>query len=94
MWVEQIVVVRNHLLTSASVVVAEVDEVELRVGEINPLRWNVESEAVGPVDLGADDHLPIAAVHTDPLNSWVFSPVRPKQPSCALTWIKGQTARL
>ena len=87
-------IVCNNLLPPASVVVAEVDEVELGVGEVNPLGGNVESEAVGPVDLGADDHLPITAVHTNPLNSRVFSPVRPKQPSCALAWVKGQTAGL
>ena len=55
MGVEQVVVVGDHLLATGAVVVAEVDEVQLGIGEVDSLVGDVESEAVRPVNLGADD---------------------------------------
>ena len=73
-------VVGDDLLPPGAVVVAEVDEVQLGVGEVDALRWDVQREAVGPIDLGGDDGAALRAVHADPLDAWVLAPVGPEQP--------------
>lgn len=78
---KQIMASGKHLLPSGSVVVAEVDEIELGIGEIDALRGYVEGESVGPVDLGVDDDRSVGSVHAHPLDSGIFAPVRPEQPT-------------
>ena len=78
---EQVVIVGDDLLAARAVVVAEVDEVQLRVGEVDALVGDVEGETVGPVDLGADDRLTVCSVHANSLQTWELTPVGPEQPS-------------
>ncbi len=92
--VEEVVVVGDDLLPSGAVVVAKVDEVKFGVREIDSLVGQVESQAVGPVDLGADDHRPLGSVHADSLQTRELAPVGPEQPPGFRRRIKAESARL
>lgn len=78
----------HHLLSPATVVVAEVYEVQLRVCKVHSLVGCVQCQSVRPVDLGADDRRAVGSVHADSLYTRVLSPVCPEQPPCT-----GITAR-
>ena len=91
---EKVVTVGHHLLPSRSVVVTEVNEVELGVREVDPLGGDVKGQTVGPVDLGGDDGLPAGPVHADPLNPGVLPPVGPEQPLGVRAGVQGQSSRL
>lgn len=80
---QQVVTSGQNLLPTGSVVITKVDKVELRVGKINSLGRNVEREAVGPVDLVADDGFSQSSVHADSLDSGIFAPVGPEEPASA-----------
>ena len=94
MRMEQVVVVGDHLLATGAVVVAKVDEVQFGIGKVDSLVGDVESETVGPVDLGADDDGPVCAVHTDSLQTRELSPVCPEQPSGVHGRIQTESSRL
>ena len=93
-WVEQVVVLGYHLLPSTPVIVAEVDEIQLGVCKVDPLGGDVQGQAVGPVDLGADDGLPQGPVHPDPLDPRVLAPVSPEQPAGVGRRVQAQAPRL
>jgi len=80
MRMEQIVATSDNLLSARSVVVTEIDEVQFRVGEVNSLVGDVQSETVRPVDLRVDDDASVVSVHSDSFNARVFAPVRPEEP--------------
>ena len=84
----------SHLLPSTPVIVAEVDEVQLGVCKVDPLGGDVQGQAVGPVDLGADDGLPQRPVHSDPLDPRVLAPVSPEQPAGVGRGVQAQAPRL
>ena len=92
--VKQVVVVGDDLLSTSSVVVAEVDEVELRVGEVDPLVGDVQSEAVGPIDLGADDRRSVRSIHANALKTRELAPVGPEQPPGIRRRVQAQASRL
>ena len=91
---EQVVIVGDDLLAARAVVVAEVDEVQLRVGEVDALVGDVEGETVGPVDLGADDRLTVCSVHANSLQTWELAPVGPEQPPGIRRRVQAQASRL
>ena len=91
---EKVVAVGNHLLSPAAIVVTEVNEVQLGVGKVDSLGGDVQGQTVGPVDLGGDDGLSAGAVHADPLNPGILSPVCPEQPLGVRTGVKSQSSGL
>lgn len=53
------------------------DETELGVSPIQFLLIQIHGQAVGPVDVSFHNDLPVAAIHTCPLNAGLFPPVCP-----------------
>ena len=62
-----------------SVQAGKLDVVFPSVGPVDAVVDEVEREAVGPGDLVLHDHAAVAAVHPDPPDVGVVSPVRPVQ---------------
>lgn len=94
MRVQQVVASRQHLLPSRAVVVAEVYEVQLGVGEVHSLRRRIERQPVGPVDLGGDDGQSLGAVHADAFDPGVLPPVGPEEPARIGSRVQAHAARL
>ena len=68
----------HDLLAAVPLVVAVVDVLEVGVGEVHPPGGVVQRQAVGPVQLGADQDPPHGPVHVRPLDPGVLAPVRPE----------------
>lgn len=80
MGMQQVVVVGDHLVSTSTIIVTEVDEVELRVGKIDPFVGYIQSQTVWPVNFCAYNDGTLSAVHADTLETWVFAPISPEQP--------------
>ena len=91
---KEIMTVGHDLLSSCPVVVTEVNEVQLGVGKVDSLGWDIEGQTVGPVNLGGDDRLPPGPVHADPLNPGVLPPVSPEEPPGPRTGVEGEASGL
>lgn len=71
----------NNLLPSCSIVITEVNEVQFRVGKVDPFVGHIQSQAIGPINFSADYCAAICTIHSNTLYSWIFTPVSPKQPT-------------
>lgn len=81
---KQIVTSGDHLLTTGTVVITKIDEIEFGVGEIHALVDDIQRQTVGPINFRAYDNRTIGSVHTDTFDSRIFSPIGPKQPSSSV----------
>ncbi|KAJ8877702.1 hypothetical protein PR048_022157 [Dryococelus australis] len=75
---------------------------KLRVCKVHLLVGNVKGQAIGPVDLGANDGGAVSAIHANTFHTRVLPPVCPEQPPGTVIrmdrvgpwWLSGKTARL
>lgn len=72
----------TYLLPSSTIIVAEVNIIELGVSKIYSLVWDIYSETIRPEDLCPDDNRSILSAHAYTFNARIFTPVRPEQPTC------------
>jgi len=86
--------VKAYLLSAAAVVVAKINEIQFRVGKIDSLGGNIQSQTIGPVDFGVNNCAPVAAVHSNSLNPGIFTPVGPEKPPGAWTRIQSKSSWL
>ena len=76
MWMQEMMVVCNNLLTARAVVVAKVNKVQFGVSKIDLFVRNVQSKSIWPVDFSINNCGSVSTIHTDPFNSWRFAPIR------------------
>lgn len=68
----------HDLVAVAAVIVTVVNVFEVGISEVDPACGVVQGQAIGPVELGADDDSSHGSIHVCSLDPWVLAPVGPE----------------
>ena len=82
MSMEEVMARGQNLTTTSTVVIAEVNVIQLGVSKVHTFIRYIQSQTIRPVDFGCNNGGPVGTVESHPLNPWIFTPVSPEKPSC------------